>query len=172
VPPAEPEPDCWIHPDVVVARSAIAGRGLFARAPIPAGTTVSRLGGRLAPTAELDSVVAASETYVDSITVGEDVHLVLPSMTANHFTNHSCDPNLWWADEYTLVARRDVGAGEELTSDYATSSNHPGLAMACHCGSYRCRQLITGDDWRIPQLQQRYAGHWVPYLQSLIAEAQ
>jgi hypothetical protein len=28
--------------------------------------------------------------------------------------------------------------------------------------------VITGDDWRIPQLQQRYAGHWIPYLQRLI----
>jgi SET domain-containing protein len=40
-----PAPDCWLHPDVVVAESGIAGRGLFARAPIPAGTMVSRLGG-------------------------------------------------------------------------------------------------------------------------------
>ncbi len=40
--------------------------------------------------------------------------------------------------------------------------------MMCHCETYRCRQMVTGDDWRIPQLQQRYAGSWVPLIQRLI----
>lgn len=37
-----------------------------------------------------------------------------------HYRNHSCDPTLWHADAYTLVTRRAVDAGEELTVDYAT----------------------------------------------------
>ncbi len=164
----QPGPDCWLHPDVTIAASPIAGRGLFATAPIAAGSAVSRLGGRLVSTAELEAIVAASAVYVDSITVDDDVQLVLPAGTANHYGNHSCDPTLWWADEYTLVARRDVGAGEELTNDYATGSNRPDFTMFCHCQTYRCRQVIACDDWTIPQLQQRYSGHWVPYLQRLI----
>jgi SET domain-containing protein len=168
VPAPEPAPDCWLHPDVTIAASPIAGRGWFAAAPIAAGTAVSRVGGTLVSTAELDAIVAASDVYVDSITVDDDVQLVLPIGTPNHYGNHSCDPNLAWADEYTLVTRRDVLAGEELTSDYATGSNHPDLTMFCHCETYRCRQVIAGDDWRIPQLQQRYARGWIPYLQRLI----
>lgn len=81
--------------------------------------------------------------------------------------NHSCDPNAWFADE-GLVARRAIPAGDELTYDYATGTADGDLAMYCHCETYRCRQLIAGDDWRIPQLQQRYAGHWAPHLQRLI----
>ena len=81
--------------------------------------------------------------------------------------NHSCDPTLWW-DGDTLVTRRAVAAGEELTADYATGDADPDLVLMCHCETYRCRQLISGDDWRIPQLQQRYAGHWRPHLQRLI----
>src|SRR3954464_3658295 len=42
-----PEPDCWLHPDLEVRDSPIEGRGLFARAAIPGGTVVSRIGGRL-----------------------------------------------------------------------------------------------------------------------------
>jgi uncharacterized protein len=163
-----PEPDCWLHPDVAVAPSPIAGKGLFATAPIPAGVAVSRVGGKLVSTAELDALLAAGSGYVDSITVDDDVHLVLPAGTSNHYGNHSCDPNLWWANAYTLVARRDLAAGEELTVDYATSSGHPDFTMFCHCETYRCRQVVAGDDWRISQLQQRYAGHWVPHLQRLI----
>jgi hypothetical protein len=41
--------------------------------------------------------------------------------------------------------------------------------MYCHCETYRCRQLVAGDDWRIPELQRRYDGHWVPFLQRRIA---
>jgi hypothetical protein len=28
--------------------------------------------------------------------------------------------------------------------------------------------MVEGTDWRIPQLQSRYAGHWTPYVQRLI----
>ncbi len=39
--------------------------------------------------------------------------------------NHSCDSNLWMADEATVVARRDIAAGEELTLDYALHPASP-----------------------------------------------
>lgn len=85
--------------------------------------------------------------------------------------NHSCDPNLGWADGTTLVAIRDVPAGAELTLDYATVITDPEFVMMCHCETYRCRQVIEGTDWRIPQLQTRYAGRWAPEVQRLIDEA-
>lgn len=83
--------------------------------------------------------------------------------------NHSCDPNVWF-EGTQLVTRRAVRAGEELTYDYATGSSE--LApFFCHCETYRCRQAVAGDDWRIPQLQKRYAGHWAPDVQKLIDAA-
>lgn len=83
--------------------------------------------------------------------------------------NHSCDPSCWFSGD-TLVTRRAVLAGDELTYDYATGSADD-VVLMCHCETYRCRQLIAGDDWQIPQLQQRYAGHWAPSLQRLIDAA-
>ena len=86
--------------------------------------------------------------------------------------NHSCDPTLAWsAVGATLESLRDVAAGEELTVDYATLSADPDLLVRCHCETYRCRQLVTGDDWRIPELQRRYAGHFAPPVQRLVDEA-
>lgn len=164
-----PEPDCWLHPELVLRASPIAGTGWHATATIPADATVSRLGGTLVSTAELrellDTAGRDERGYVDTVVVTDDLHLVLPDGTANHYGNHSCDPNLGWTDEYTLVAIRDVAPGEELTSDYATSTLDPQFLLRCHCQTYRCRQMVTGDDWRIPQLQRRYAGRWTPYLQ-------
>jgi SET domain-containing protein len=170
IPP--PPPDCWLHRDVEVRSSPIAGRGLFASAPIPAGTVVSRLGGRLLTGAELrKSLAEPGRPYVDTIMVGEDRHLVLPPRRPNGYGNHGCDPNLWWTGPYELAARRDIAAGEELTNDYATSTAEPDFNMACACGSPLCRGVVSGNDWRRPELRARYGAHWVPALHARIRAA-
>jgi hypothetical protein len=81
--------------------------------------------------------------------------------------NHACDPNLGWSGD-ALVAVRDIAADEELVVDYALSVSDPEWFLRCHCPSYRCRQMVEGSDWRIAQLQQRYAGRWAPAVQALI----
>lgn len=161
-----PEPDCWLHPDVAVRPSPIAGLGLFATAPIAVGTVVSRLGGQLVSGRRLRELLTAATSYVDTITVAEDLHLVLPPRRSNGYGNHSCDPNLWWVSPYELAARRDIGAGEELTNDYATSTAQPEFALECGCGSPLCRGVVSGEDWRRAELRERYGDHWVPALLS------
>jgi hypothetical protein len=66
----------------------------------------------------------------------------------DHFLNHSCDPNTWMTDEVTLVARRDIGQDEEVTADYA---------------------MWEAEDWRHPELQRRYRGHFSPFINERIA---
>jgi SET domain-containing protein len=124
-------------PPTTVSTSRIAGRGLFAGAPIDAGRVVLVLGE-------------------------EDVRTRV---------NHSCEPNLGWADDRTLIAVRDIAEGDELTVDYATRISDPTFMMVCHCETYRCRQVVEGTDWQIPQLQRRYAGRWAPEVQHLIDAA-
>lgn len=153
----------------------IAGSGLFATEDLPARTVVSRLGGRLVGTAELRRLIAASDAgdapYVDTIVVNQDCHLVLSPAHRNRFGNHSCDPNLGWDDEWSLATMVGVPADHELVTDYAMSTADPEYVLRCHCESYRCRQLVEGSDWRIPQLQERYRGWWVPYVQGLVHAA-
>ena len=164
----EPSPECWLHPDVDIRPSPVSGEGLFARTFFPAGTAISRLGGRLVTGAALQRILRDSagghHGYVDTITVAEDSHLVLPAGQPNGKGNHSCDPNLWWAGAYTLVARRDIAVDEELTNDYATSTGEREFTMPCRCGKQLCRGIVTGSDWMRPELQQRYGSHWVPGL--------
>jgi hypothetical protein len=64
---------------------------------------------------------------------------------------------------------RDIPAGAELTIDYAMIDADPQECMACACGAPECRALITGNDWRLPALQRRYAGYFSRYLQDRFA---
>jgi hypothetical protein len=63
------------------------------------------------------------------------------------FMNHSCDPTVWWEDE-TLVARRDISAGEEITYDYGTDFTAFDRGFTCRCGAPQCRGTLLRDDWK------------------------
>ncbi len=69
----------------------------------------------------------------------------------------------------TFAARRDIAPGEEVTDDYALLSADLAFRMECRCGSAACRGLVTNDDWRRLDLQERYAGHFSPFLNRRIA---
>jgi SET domain-containing protein len=108
----------------------------------------------------------------ESIAAGEVVveyHVAPDTVDALGAVNHSCDPTLVWADGRALAAARDIAPGEELTCDYSASVAD--FLLRCHCESTRCRQMVTGDDWTITQLQQRYAGHWTTEMQRRIDAA-
>lgn len=130
-----------------------------------------QLGGRLVTRDELEAMMAEPGVYIDSISVGDGIDLLIPPGQDVHFANHSCDPNMWHADAFTVVARRDIAAGEEITIDYATHSDAQGVLLECSCGSELCRGLITGTDWQVPELRERYGDHWAPVLLERIAGA-
>jgi SET domain-containing protein len=158
----------WVDEVVIVSSSVIDGCGLFTNADLDAGRVVIRLGGRLVSSSELDRLLNAAPAYVDTVAVYEDVHLVLPSGTTVHYGNHSCDPNLWHVGPYEIATRRPVRAGDELTIDYGTHSAGAGFSMACACGESTCRGAVTSEDWRRPELQRTYRGHWAPVLEERI----
>lgn len=86
---------------------------------------------------------------------------------ADYF-NHSCDPNCGLSSPITLVAMRDIAVGEEACFDYAMSDSSDYDEFECHCGSPHCRGVVTGRDWMLPSLQERYWGYFSPYLQRRI----
>lgn len=85
------------------------------------------------------------------------------------FVNHSCDPNTASTDGWeTVVTLRDVTAGEEITCDYATI-NAVKKGFRCCCGAANCRNVVTENDWMIPELQERYHGYFAKSIQARIA---
>jgi hypothetical protein len=84
------------------------------------------------------------------------------------FSNHSCEPNLGIQGQIVFVAMRDIEAGEVLTHDWAMADDDS-YEMQCRCGARTCRQTITGQDWRRPELQRKYAGYMSWYLVERVA---
>ncbi len=160
----------WVEPTLRVGPSRLEGQGLFAQHPIAAGAVVIIWGGVVYRGADL----AAGKANPDSIAVlDDDLYLADPADAApqpDYPLNHACDPNLWLQDAVTLVARRAIAPGEELTADYALWLDDPTWVLQpCRCGSALCRGRITALDWRLPALQQRYRGHFTPWLNRKIA---
>ena len=161
---------CSLDPRVVVRRSPIDGLGLFAAAAIKKGEVVGTLGGRVIGDAELRHIAKTRSKY-NSAAIAEGVNLLLEDDEAIARGNHSCDSNLWMRDEFTLEARRDIASGEEVTVDYALQTAIAEWAMDCRCGSRLCRRRVRGDDWTRAELQDRYRGHFSPFLNVRISES-
>jgi hypothetical protein len=146
--------------------SDIAGRGLFAVEAIAAGEVVAVKGGHIVDTVAMQALPERLQN--SEIQIAEGLHLVALSEEEYEpvmlFINHSCEPNVGFAGNVVLAAMRDVEAGEELTTDYGLFDGIPESAMPCSCGTPSCRGTITGDDWRDPELRQRYAGWFSRYL--------
>lgn len=90
--------------------------------------------------------------------------------------NHSCDPSAWLVTDDEIVARKDISPGDEITCDYATWIASPVLFEAqfpsrCLCGSDLCREYLSANDWRRPELQKRYGPHFLSFvLRRIVAE--
>jgi uncharacterized protein len=160
----------WISPTARKgAGSSISGRGLRAIAPIGAGEVVAVKGGHIVT---LDTLMQLPAPLPNSdIQITDDLHLVALGQDEYEpvmlFLNHSCEPNVGFAGNTVLITMRDVAAEEELTTDYALFDDYDGQ-MTCSCGTDRCRGVIGGRDWQLPELQQRYRGYFSWYLQRRI----
>lgn len=166
------KPQSWTDPRVEVRSSSIEGRGGFARELIRMGEIVVIIGGMPMTDAEFNEYTRTASQY-DSIQIGENQHLIDLSpdpRATNGSLNHSCNSNLWMADEVTLIARRDIQPGEEITVDYALFTVNPTWALdkTCECGSPLCRHTITGNDWQLKDVQELYKGHFSPFINERI----
>jgi SET domain-containing protein len=167
-------PQTWNDPRIEIRRSAINGDGIFACQSIQKGEVVIIVGGRVMTEEEFASFQATHSVY-NFIQIDKDLYLVEDPETTQSmegWVNHSCDANTWMTDEATLVARRDIESGEEVTVDYAlfTTQSNWMLDTRCHCGSPHCRRIVTGDDWQREDVQERYRHHFSPFINRRIGK--
>jgi uncharacterized protein len=154
---------CFFHP-TEVRPSKISGKGVFAVETIRSGEIILVCGGRLFS----KEAVRRGEARTESLTgFDEEFYIGMPIESpsrSDEFINHSCNPNMWLTNEITVVARRTIHSGEELTIDYALWEIDENwlLPNRCNCTSAHCRKIVTGRDWRLNILRSRYGKHFLP----------
>ena len=161
----------WLSPKLEVRPSSIDGLGLFARVSVKVGEPVAVMGGRVLTDEQFAHYVAGAVRW-SAAAIDDGLNVLQSEDDPLSRGNHSCDPNLWMADELTVVARRSLTASDEATVDYALMTVDESWTMACHCRMPACRGEITGSDWQDRRLQSRYRGHFAPFIQRRIELAQ
>lgn len=142
---------------IYIKSSLQHGKGVFARTNILAGEPILIFSGPLLKRAEI-----REEDY--HLQVGADLYLGA-SGEADDYVNHSCEPNAGFRDGLVLVARRDIGAEEEITWDYSTAideEDFPGFA--CFCGAATCRGVVRSFRYLEPDIRERLRDWLLPYL--------
>lgn len=123
-----------------VRPSTIHGKGLFARAAIPARRKMGELGGEVITQREARRRARNSKCIM--IVEFGDGTAVDAARGGNHFRyiNHSCTPNAFirlFRGRVEFYSLRRIKPGEELTCDYG-ETHHDGT-LACRCGGEGCR---------------------------------
>ncbi len=159
------QPNSYLSPKLQ-ARPKTNGHGIFAKEPLMKDEVLAVFGGVIYT---WDAFMALPERERSlSLQVEENLFLAPEKIGDGDYVNHSCDPNAGLSGQIALVALRNIQPGEEVCFDYAMSDTTPYDEFDCECGAANCRGRVSGNDWRIPALQERYAGYFTPYVQRRI----
>jgi len=159
----------YFSPKVEKRISPIQGKGLFANANIEKGQVVVVKGGYVLTKNQRDEI--GKELGPSEIQITE--HLFIGPTRENEreggmmHLNHSCEPNLGLQGQIVFVALRNIEPNEGVTVDYAMTDDEE-YEMQCKCGAETCRGIITGTDWRKPEIQRKYDGYFSWFIQRRI----
>jgi hypothetical protein len=143
------------------------GFSVVAQEDVTAGDVLAVWGGEVLDGSALDRLPVEVRQHAIQVEEGLYLSPSREACAADYF-NHSCEPNAGMCGQIVLVAMRDIAAGEEVCFDYAMTDGTPYDEFECACGSPSCRGRVTGDDWRNPDLWERYKGFFSPYIQRRI----
>lgn len=159
----------WCLESLYHDESTVNGGGLFTNEAIAQGAVVLIWGGILVPYGEFDP-----KLHSERATTGYDNEFCLTEavgveLDVDQWLNHSCDSNTWMYDARTVIARRNIRAGEEITLDFALWWDEPDYTYTekCGCNTVKCRTKVTGGDWKLEQVQKDYFNHFVPFINDM-----
>ena len=149
-------------PKIKVSDDTLAGRGVVAVESIKKDEVVAVKAGHIVNQETVERITEEIGDY--SLQIYEDVYLTPTTEEevdqTTIFINHSCDANVGFQGSNIYVAIRDIEAGEELCHDYAMARTD-NYRLECRCGSPKCRGIVTGKDWQLPEVQQQYGNYFV-----------
>lgn len=144
----------------------IHGKGLFAKEPIKKGEIIAIKGGHILSLEEYNKLDDLPKQYClqidDNFFIGPRTNEEVEENAI--FINHSCEPNVGFDGQIIYIALRDIEQGEELCHDYAMCFTARNYDFKCHCGAKNCRGIITDNDWKSKELQEKYGDHFALFI--------
>ena len=121
--------------DVIVKRSEIHGKGVFAARDFRKGEIVIRwdISHRISKK-QYERLSRKDKGYVAHIG-----RIYILQQSPAKYVNHSCNHNTY-VRKSCDVAKRNIKKGEEITANYGDDTEN--LNMKCSCGSKNCRKII------------------------------
>lgn len=117
----------------IVGGGSAYGARLITDQPYRQGDVIYRISGHR---------VTDRATY-QTIQIGPDTHIEELGVLA--YLNHSCQPNtIVNVSDLTVIAARDIAAGEELTFFYPSTEWEMDRPFICLCGAPQCVRLVAG----------------------------
>ncbi len=142
------------NPKVFLKRTRKFGKGVFTKAPIKKGELIAKFDGTIY---DDDFEPWTEDLYNHCIQFKKAAWR--DSKGIARWTNHSCDPNCGIRGLFSIVAMRDIEAGEQITWDYEMTEKNKDWKMKCKCGSPLCRKTI-GNYVNMPKnIRKKYKGY-------------
>lgn len=82
--------------------------------------------------------------------------------------NHCCNGNVGFNIEGDFISIKPIKAEEELCYDYGFVMSDPKYKLKCKCKDKKCREVITGDDWKDKKYQKKYLQFMSPEIREMI----
>lgn len=115
--------------DIIVKKSKIKGRGVFAKRDFKKGEIVLKWNPEILTKQEAGKLTTKQKHYLYQ---GENKYFLM--QPPEKYVNHSCDANTM-AKNKSDIAIKNIKKGEEVTSRYTNFS------FKCKCGSEKCKNF-------------------------------
>lgn len=119
--------------EVVIEKSKINGKGLFAERNFKKGEVVIKWNPKLILKDELKKLTKKDRNFVY---FSRSRYYLMQS--PERFVNYSCEPNTV-VESFSDVAVKDIAKGEEITTEHEKKGEN---SFECTCGSKKCRKLL------------------------------
>lgn len=123
--------------DIIVKKSRIEGKGVFASRNFKSGEIVIKWDiSRQLSTEQEKEIPEKEKKYI----AHTGAKIILQKSPAK-YVNHSCNPNTH-VENFCDMAIRDIKKGEEITSDYNECLG-PEEILNCNCKSKNCKKSVN-----------------------------
>jgi len=153
---------------VYVDKSAISGRGVFAKKDVKKGEIIFIAKGtprHLKVRNKKDSQLGP-----DWLGVGRDLWIDPYDYNPLSYINHSCEPNAGIKGAVTVVASQNIHHGEEITFDYSTTESDLYWEFRCNCKNKKCRKIIRSVQFLPIERFKRYLPYVPRYFKKVYVE--